>query len=97
MITAKAIAFKTNCLTIIGKARPSFEHHGNWRDTFNYLVSLVSAISCVFRSLHIKTTAEEILDTIEHNIDVAIKKAQQIDYYEAEYFGLITTPSFRAF
>lgn len=96
IIKAKTIIFKTNCLTVIGGARPIFEHHGNWRDIFNYLVSLVSAISHVFQCLHIKTTAEEILDTMEYNIDVAINKAEIIDLPEAEYFGLIKNPSFRA-
>ena len=93
-IKTKTIAFKTNCLAIIGKVRPIFEHHSNWRDIFNYLVSLVSAISHVFQSLHVKTTAEEILDTMEYNIEVAIKKAGQIDLHEAEHFGLIENPSF---
>jgi hypothetical protein len=96
MIKNKATAFKTNCLIIIGNDRSSFEHHGNWRDFFNYLVLLVSAISDVFQSLHIKTTAEKILDTMESNIDVAIKKAEHIDLYKAESFGLIENPSFLA-
>ncbi|HIF0223594.1 TPA: hypothetical protein ACXYKD_000493 [Legionella anisa] len=94
MIKTKAAVFKTNCLPIIGNACKIFDHHGDWRDFFNYLVSLVSAISDVFQSLHIKTTAEKILDTIEYNIDVAIKKAEHIDLHEAEYFGLIENPSF---
>ncbi|HHT0593008.1 TPA: hypothetical protein ACTXXA_000100 [Legionella anisa] len=96
MIKTKAEAFKTTCLTIIGNSCKVFDHHGDWRDFFNYLVSLVSAISDVFQFLHIKTTAEKILDTIEYNIDVAIKKAEHIDLYEAENFGLIENPSFLA-
>lgn len=94
-IKTKAKDFKTNCITIIDVVRVSFEHQGNWQAIFNYLVSLISAISSVFQSLHIKSTAEKILDTIEFNIDVAINKADHIDLYEGENFGFITNESFK--
>jgi hypothetical protein len=87
--------FQTNCKTVIDVVSVSFEHQGNWQAIFNYLVSLISAISSVFQSLHIKSTAEKVLDSIKFNIDVAIEKAEHINLYEAEYFGLITNQPFK--
>lgn len=86
--------FQKQCAALIDGSRHEFSQHGNCLDFFNYLVSLASAISNLFRSLHINTTAEKILDTIEYNIEVAMKKCEQIDLYDAEYYGVIKNHSF---
>ncbi|MBA4696278.1 MAG: hypothetical protein H2069_02665 [Legionella sp.] len=87
--------FKNKCNVIIDRARPAFEHYGNLQAAFNCVISLVSAVTSVFRSLRIKTSAEEILDKITYNINVAVRKAKHIDLSEFEFQGVINIPTFR--